>query len=273
MADLLVGSNVDLGGHLLKDLAAGTAADHAVNLLQLQEVPWTAETYNADYDAMPLGWTTSTPGQTNDPGISGSGGYLTETFANEDDTARVQVSYSAPNGEMAIRYRLSGVWSSWIVHVPGTTFGKSLLTAADAAAARSALSVSSTAQMNTAIAEGVGLRDGLQWYQTFTLHAVGVGQQDMGILIPYDAYIVKYRFRIATAGTGGSLAAELRLNGTAGGNLIGASQTPATSPSWTTPTAPGLSVAEDDLIWAYITAINTTTVGSQLKAELILERR
>ena len=119
-----------------------------------------------------------------------------------------------------------------------------------------------------------GLRDGLQWYQTFTLHAVGVGQQDMGIWVPYDSYLVKLRYRIASAGTGDSLTAELRLNGTAGGNTIaGTSATPSTSPSWTTPTAPGISLAEDDLLWCYVTAINSTTVGAQLKVEAVLERR
>lgn len=152
MSDLLVGSHVDLGGHQVQNLGDATAGDHAVNLTQLEEVPWTAETQNVDFDTLPLGWTTSTPGQTHDPGVSGSAGYLTETFANEDDTARVQVSFSAPNGEMAIRYWLGGVWSAWLVHVPGTAFGKSLLTAADAAAGRTALSAQQSDATLTALA-------------------------------------------------------------------------------------------------------------------------
>lgn len=272
--DFVSGGDVDMGGFKLTDLADATAGDHAVNLDQLETVPWTAETYNADYDAMPFGWTTSTPGQTHDPGIAGSGGYLTETFANEDDTARVQVSYSAPNGEMAIRYRLGGAWSAWLIHVPGTTFGKSILTAADAAAVRTLLSVSSTTAMTSAIAVGVGLVDGLQWWQTFTVHAMGVGQQDLPIIVPYDCYLTKVRYRAQAMGTGGTPLTELRKNGTAGGNTVsGTSFAPSTSPSWNTMAGSGISLAADDQLWAYSTAINTTTVGSQLKAELILVRR
>ncbi len=120
----------------------------------------------------------------------------------------------------------------------------------------------------------VGLQDGLQWWQTFTLHAVGVGQQDMPIWIPYNCYLVKLRYRANAMGTGGSPLTELRLNGTAGGNTIsGTSFAPSTSPSWNTPTAPGISLSADDLLWAYSTAINTTTVGNQLKVEAIIERR
>lgn len=120
----------------------------------------------------------------------------------------------------------------------------------------------------------IGLRDGMQWWQTFTLHATGAGQQDMGIWVPYDCYIVKLRYRIATAGSGGSLTAELRKNGITGSDTIsGSSATPGTSPSWTTPTAPGLSLTEDDLLYCWVTSINSTTVGAQLKAELVLERR
>lgn len=271
MSDLQMASNIDMRSHQIKALADGTAAAHAVNLAQLELVPWVAETYNADYDAMPFGWTTSTPGQTHDPGVAGSGGYLTECFRNEDDSARVQVSYSAPNGEMSIRYRLSGVWSAWIGYVPGTTFGKSILTAADAAAVRTLLAVSSTTAMNSAIAVGVGLPDGLQWWQTFTLHAVGVGQQDLPIVIPYDCTITKVRYRANAMGTGGTPLTELRKNGIAGGNTVsGTSFAPATSPSWNTVS---INLAADDQLWAYSTAINTTTVGNQLKAELIVVRR
>lgn len=116
-------------------------------------------------------------------------------------------------------------------------------------------------------------QDPMQWYQTFTLHSVGVGQQDMGVWIPWNCYIKKLRYRIAVAGSGGSITAELRKNGTAGGNTIsGTSATPSTAPSWTTPTAPGISLDADDLLYCYMTAANTTP-GSQLKVELLLERR
>ena len=120
----------------------------------------------------------------------------------------------------------------------------------------------------------IGLQDGIQWWQTFTIHAVGVGQQDMPIWVPYDCYLVKLRYRVNAMGTGGTPLTELRKNGITGGDTIsGTSAAPAVSPGWTTPTAPGISLTADDLLWAYSTAINTTTVGNQLKVEAILERR
>lgn len=120
----------------------------------------------------------------------------------------------------------------------------------------------------------VGLQDGLQWWQTFTLHAVGVGQQDLPIWIPYNCYIVKLRYRANTMGTGGTPLTQLQTSPSSGTGVIsGTSFAPSTSPSWNTPTAPGISLNADDLIWAYSTAINTTTVGSQLKVEMIIERR
>lgn len=120
----------------------------------------------------------------------------------------------------------------------------------------------------------VGLQDGIQWYQTFTLHATGTGQQDMGLWIPYDSYLVKLRYRVAVAGSGGAMSVDLRLNGTGTGNVItGTNQTPATSPSWTTLTAPGATLAADDLVWAFVNTMTHTTVGAQLKVEAILERR
>lgn len=116
-------------------------------------------------------------------------------------------------------------------------------------------------------------QDPLQFYQTFTLHAQGSGQQDMPIWIPWNCYIKKFRYRIATAGSGGSITAELRVNGVAGGNtLAGSSATPSVAPSWTTPTAPGLSLSADDLVYCWMTSANTTP-GSQLKVEMLLERR
>lgn len=119
----------------------------------------------------------------------------------------------------------------------------------------------------------VGFADGLQWWQTFTLHATGVGQQDMGLWIPWDCYLTKVRYRIYATGSGGSLTAELRLNGTAGGNTVsGTSATPGTSPSWTTLSGSGASLAVDDLLWCYVTAANTTP-GAQLKVEATVVRR
>lgn len=120
----------------------------------------------------------------------------------------------------------------------------------------------------------IGLQDGIQWWQTFTLHAVGVGQQDMPIWVPYDCYLVKLRYRANAMGTGGTPLTELRKNGITGSDTIsGTSAAPSVTPSWTTPTAPGISLSADDLLWAYSTTINTTTVGNQLKVEAILERR
>lgn len=113
--------------------------------------------------------------------------------------------------------------------------------------------------------------EGLQWWQTFTLHAVGVGQQDMGIWVPWNCTLTKIRYRCAVAGSGGSPLVELRKNGTAGGNTVsGTSFAPATSPSWNTVS---INFDADDLLYAYMTAINSTTVGSQLKAECLLVRR
>lgn len=119
----------------------------------------------------------------------------------------------------------------------------------------------------------IGLREGLQWWQTFTLHATGVGQQDMGIWLPVDYNLLAVRYRVAVAGSGGAMTAELRLNGTAGGNTVsGTSATPATSPSFTTLGSP-VALNTDDLLWCYVTTMTHTTVGAQLKAELLLERR
>jgi|SRR5690606_793340 len=118
----------------------------------------------------------------------------------------------------------------------------------------------------------IGLREGLQWWQTFTLHAVGVGQQDMGIWLPVDYNLLAVRYRIASAGSGGSITAELRLNGVAGGDTIaGTSATPSTAPSFTTLGSP-VALDADDMLWCYMTAANTTP-GAQLKAEVLLERR
>lgn len=117
-----------------------------------------------------------------------------------------------------------------------------------------------------------GVTEGWQWWQTFTLHAVGVGQQDMGIWVPYDCTLLAVRYRTATAGTGGSLTAELRRNGVAGGNTVsGTSAAPSTTPSWTVLGSP-VDLDEDDLLWCWVTAINTTP-GAQLKVEARVMRR
>jgi len=119
----------------------------------------------------------------------------------------------------------------------------------------------------------IGLREGLQWWQTFTLHATGVGQQDMGIWLPVAYNLLAVRYRVAVAGSGGSMTAELRRNGTAGGNTVsGTSATPGTAPSFTTLGSP-VAMDADDLLWCYVTTMSHTTVGAQLKAELLLERR
>jgi hypothetical protein len=112
--------------------------------------------------------------------------------------------------------------------------------------------------------------EGYQWYQTFTLHAVGVGQQDMPIWIPWNCTMTKWRFRVASVGTGGSMAADLRRNGIAGGNVLsGTSLTPSVTPSFTTGS---ISLSADDLLWIYVSTMSHTTVGAQLKAEIYLER-
>lgn len=121
-----------------------------------------------------------------------------------------------------------------------------------------------------------GLRDGLMVYQTFTAHAVGVGQLDLPIWIPYDCYLEKFRFRIASAGSGGSMSVDLRLNGIAGGNTISGSLISSFAtgtPSWTTPTAPGFTLAEDDELWPYVVTMSHTTPGYQLRLEAKLVRR
>lgn len=113
--------------------------------------------------------------------------------------------------------------------------------------------------------------DGLQWWQTFTIHAVGLGQQQMGIWVPYDCTMTKIRYRCATAGSGGSPLIELRKNGITGSETVsGTSFAPATSPSWNTVS---INFAADDLLYAYQTAINSTTAGVQLKVECLLVRR
>ncbi|WP_280503917.1 mannuronan epimerase [Nocardia farcinica] len=113
-----------------------------------------------------------------------------------------------------------------------------------------------------------GLTDVLQWWQTFTVHAAGVGQQDLPIVCPYDLTITGIRYRIKTSGSGGALTAELR-HGTTSTTLTGSGATPSTAPSWTTVS---IDVDAGDLLWCYLTSVNSTP-GVALKAELLVERR
>lgn len=113
-----------------------------------------------------------------------------------------------------------------------------------------------------------GLTDVLQWWQTFTVHAQGIGQQDLPIVIPYDLTAIGIRYRIKAAGTGGSMVAELR-RGTSSTTLAGSSATPDTAPSWTTVS---INLDQGDLIWAAFTSVNDTP-GVQMKAELLVVRR
>ncbi|MGA6208062.1 glycosyl hydrolase family 28-related protein [Nocardia testacea] len=116
---------------------------------------------------------------------------------------------------------------------------------------------------------GTGLADVLQWWQTFTVHAVGLGQQDLPIIVPYDLTITGLRYRIYSAGTGGSMAAELRA-GTSSTVVTGSSATPATAPAWTDV---DIDMDAGELLWGYMTSVNTTSPGAQLKVELRVVRR
>lgn len=109
---------------------------------------------------------------------------------------------------------------------------------------------------------------GFMIWQTYGLHAVGIGQQDIGYVVPFAMRITSVKYWCKTAGTGGTAAVELRKNGTAGGNTISSSSaTPAaSSPSAATPNA---DLAAGDLIWVYQTAVNSTTVGVQLAASIV----
>lgn len=116
---------------------------------------------------------------------------------------------------------------------------------------------------------GLPARDGLQWWGTHTVHAVGVGQQDMPVWVPYDSTLVAWRYRVATVGSGtGTLAAELR-RGDTSTTLAGTSATPAVSPPWSTG---AILLNADDLLWLWLSS-HLSNPGTQLKAELVLERR
>ncbi|WP_280420647.1 hypothetical protein [Nocardia carnea] len=116
-----------------------------------------------------------------------------------------------------------------------------------------------------------GHRDGWQVYQSFTVHAVGAGQLDLGLWIPYDCTITALRYRCAVLGSGGgSAAVELRLNGIDGANTIaGTSFAPALTPAWN---AVNVNLAEDDMLWPWMTSFHTEP-GAQLRMEAKVVRR
>ncbi|MGW5920854.1 hypothetical protein ACWFPY_17865 [Nocardia fluminea] len=112
---------------------------------------------------------------------------------------------------------------------------------------------------------------GFMLWQTYGLHAVGIGQQDIGYVVPFAMRVTGVRYWCKTAGTGGTAAIELRKNGIAGGNTISSS---SAAPAAATPTlaTPNHDLAAGDLIWVYQTAVNSTTLGVQLAAEIIGRR-
>lgn len=231
---------------------------------------WVGATYTGNLDSAPLGYRSFVGADvTNEPAGYSNG--LVFTGKNEDDTGRVQIAYST-SGDYGIRWRLGGSWSSWSLY---TDLDNPVFTTGITTPALKVTTGAGAAKILVSDADGdltyVDRTEGLQWWQTFTLHAVGVGQQDMGIWIPWDCTITKIRHRCATAGTGGSPLVELRKNGITGSETVsGTSFAPATSPSWNTVS---INLSADDLLWSYMTAINTTTVGAQIKTELLLVRR
>ncbi|BCK58406.1 hypothetical protein [Nocardia wallacei] len=111
---------------------------------------------------------------------------------------------------------------------------------------------------------------GVMLYQTQGLHVAGTGHLPMGWVVPYAMVLDQVRYWLATAGTGNSATAELRKNGTAVGNVIsGTSGTPSTAPTYLTP---GATLAAGDRIYVVQTAVNTTTLGTGLAADLIGHR-
>ncbi|MGI5216257.1 hypothetical protein [Nocardia sp. CA-290969] len=114
------------------------------------------------------------------------------------------------------------------------------------------------------------LTDGWQIYQTFTVHAVGAGQLDLGLWIPYDCTLLALRYRCAIVGSGGTVAVELRRNGIDPADAIpGTSFAPAITPAWN---AISIDLDEDDLVWPWMTAANTDP-GAQVRMEAKVVRR
>lgn len=112
---------------------------------------------------------------------------------------------------------------------------------------------------------------GFMIWQTYGLQATGIGQQDIGYVVPFAMRVTGVRYWCKTAGTGGTAAVELRRNGIAGGNTVASS---SAAPAAASPTAatPNVDLAAGDLLWVYQTAVNSTTVGVQLAAEIIGRR-
>ncbi|RJO72975.1 hypothetical protein D5S18_22120 [Nocardia panacis] len=112
---------------------------------------------------------------------------------------------------------------------------------------------------------------GMMLYQNDGTHSVGVGRLAIAWVVPCAMVIDKVRYWCATAGTGDAATAELRLNGTASGNTIAGSSGSAAVSS---PIAamPNVSVVAGDRIFVYQTAINSTTVGVGLAAEIMGHR-
>ena len=113
-----------------------------------------------------------------------------------------------------------------------------------------------------------GVGTALRWEHTTTTLATGVGQQVFAQLVPFDGTLVKVRYKVQTASSGtGTSAVELRRNGQAVGNTVaGSSAAVSTSPSWTTP---NVNVTADDVLWSWITAVQSTP-GSRLLVEAII---
>ncbi|MBF6138121.1 hypothetical protein IU501_34700 [Nocardia otitidiscaviarum] len=115
---LVAGGDLDMDAQQIVNLADGAAPDSAATVDQVETVPWIAETYAGDLNNAPLGWISCVPTVTNNPGVPGSGGYLVQTFRNEDNSARAQVAYSLSGGEIAVRFNVGG-WTAWAIHNPG----------------------------------------------------------------------------------------------------------------------------------------------------------
>lgn len=112
---------------------------------------------------------------------------------------------------------------------------------------------------------------GVMLYQTQGLHVAGAGNLSMGWVAPYNMVIDSVRYYCVTAGTGSTATAELRKNGTAAGNTIASSSaTPIVAGS--TAVTPGASISAGDVIYVFMTAVNTTTLGTGLAASIVGHR-
>jgi hypothetical protein len=101
------------------------------------------------------------------------------------------------------------------------------------------------------------LREGGQFWQTYTKRSIGVGQQTIGFEIPFAMRIEQVSYAMGTPDVSGTTLVDLRKNGLSISNqLPGTLGAAALTPTPIT----GLSVDLDagDLIWAYISAIGGT---------------